>query len=178
MARKIDLDYVLKHFEYDEITGDIKRIVKVKGSRGVGRKVGRIHSVKYLSGGVEVSKKYKRITVNGSNVYAHRVAWVLMTKEQPPSEIDHIDGDGTNNSWSNLRGSDRAINMKNQKKHSDSKFPTMGISLRKDSGKYRARIMVDGKSISLGSFDNYKDAEKARIDALAKYGFHENHGAN
>lgn len=41
---------------------------------------------------------------------------------------------------------------------------------RTASGKYQARIFADGKQKYLGSFETYKDAVNARLEAEAKYG--------
>lgn len=48
--------------------------------------------------------------------YAHRLAFVLMGLEIPPV-VDHIDGDGHNNKWVNLRPSTPKLNARNQPKH-------------------------------------------------------------
>jgi HNH endonuclease len=44
---------------------------------------------------------------DGSNGYskhfAHRVAWLWMTGEWPVAEIEHKDGNRSNNRWGNLR---------------------------------------------------------------------------
>ncbi len=93
-----------------------------------------------------------------------------MTKEQP-KEIDHIDGNGLNNKWSNLRSVSHSINAKNQKKHKNNTSGNSGVTFRKDSNKWRARIMVNDKSISLGTFLKKEDALSARIEAENKYYF-------
>jgi hypothetical protein len=43
------------------------------------------------------------------------------------------------------------------------------------SGKYRARIMVNGKSINLGHWDTVEEAVLAREAAKKLHNFHENH---
>ncbi len=50
----------------------------------------------------------------GKCYLAHRCIWKLMTGEDPGKlEIDHINGDRTDNSWSNLRLATRQQNMSN-----------------------------------------------------------------
>jgi hypothetical protein len=38
-----------------------------------------------------------------------------------------------------------------------------------DHGRYRARIMVSGKSIAIGTYDTFDEAKQARLDAEATY---------
>ena len=45
-------------------------------------------------------------------VLAHRVIWKLMTGEEP-KEIDHIDGNRSNNKWQNLRSVTASDNRRN-----------------------------------------------------------------
>ena len=40
---------------------------------------------------------YKRITVGGRRIFAHTVAFVLVTKRMPVDRVDHKDGNGENN---------------------------------------------------------------------------------
>lgn len=94
-----------------------------------------------------------------------------MTGEQPIN-IDHIDGNGLNNKWSNLRSVSHSVNGKNQKKHKTNTSGVSGVYYRKDSNRWRARIMVDDKAISLGTFKNKDDAIAARKEAEIKHNFY------
>lgn len=56
-----------------------------------------------VRGGVD-SRGQRQMSVNrGGSVLLHRLAWTIMTGEEPPSMIIHRDGDKTNNRWDNLR---------------------------------------------------------------------------
>lgn len=57
----------------------------------------------------------------------------------------------------------------NRKLFKNSSTGRSGVYYRKDSGRWRAKISVDGKTISLGSFDTYEDAVEARENAELKY---------
>lgn len=48
-------------------------------------------------------KGYLNLTLDGVHYRAARVIWKLITWEEPPRIIDHIDRDKLNNRWSNLR---------------------------------------------------------------------------
>lgn len=104
----------------------------------------------------------------------HRVCYILMTGKNPDL-IDHIDGDGTNNKWSNIRSVSNGENLKNQRRRKDNKTGFTGV-VDNGNGKYRAEIQVNYKKIRLGIYDKIKDAIEAREKANIKYGFHPNHG--
>lgn len=118
---------------------------------------------------------YKEGTIGSSPYLAHRVIWFLMT-ETWPNQIDHINGDKSDNRWVNLRNVCQQENGMNQKRSSLSTSGRTGVNYHKPSKRWRAIIKVNGKRIHLGSFRTFSDAVKCREDAEIKYGFHENHG--
>ena len=91
-------------------------------------------------------------------------------------QVDHINHDRTDNRIENLRLVNANENGKNQKASVRNKSGVVGVSWKKSKNKWHSQIMVNGKQIHLGFFDNIDEAKKARIDAERKYGFHENHG--
>lgn len=167
MSIHIDPILVRKCFDYSPETGVLTRVatLETRGRKPKGRRVHVAHG----------GKKYYKHGVFNLNVYEHRIIWIWMTGEQPDT-IDHIDGNGLNNKWSNLRSVKFSDNGKNQKKHLTNTSGYAGVSYRKDSGKWRARLMVDGKSISFGAFPTAEAAHEARLQAVNTYGFNSNHG--
>lgn len=164
--KKIDYDFVVKEFEYNPDTGELL-VSRPRGRGGrykKGDKVGSIH----VCGPKNSKRTYLRTAINGSYFYVHRIIWVMMKGEQPIN-IDHIDGDGLNNKWSNLRSVTSSENGKNQKIHTTNTSGKSGVTYRKESGKWRARILVDGKMISLGNFYCKTDAVNKRLEAEKKY---------
>lgn len=82
--------------------------------------------------------------------------------------VDHIDGDGLNNCLCNLRVCSSHQNQWNASKYRkpcSSQFK--GVSLHR--GRWVARLMVFGKRISVGSFDNELDAAIAWNEAAKVY---------
>lgn len=59
---------------------------------------------------------YIQVTYKKGTAPAHRIAWVLMTGEQP-DYIDHINGARHDNRWSNLRSGTLSDNMRNKAFH-------------------------------------------------------------
>ena len=107
---------------------------------------------------------YIRFSLLGKQQYAHRLAWLYMTGEWC-DEIDHKDGWGINNSWSNLRRATHSQNLGNC-----DGYPTRGVE--RHGRKYRARIEVRGVRVELGSY-NTEDEARAAYRAGAEKHFGE-----
>lgn len=110
------------------------------------------------------------------DLYAHRVAWVLMTGKWPDGEIDHDNGIRTDNRWVNLKDVTSVQNGRNQGIKSSNTSGYTGVSWHASSRKWRASIRVDGKLISLGDYQHKIDAICVRRAAEIKYNFHAQHG--
>jgi hypothetical protein len=84
--------------------------------------------------------------------------------------VDHIDGDGLNNTTENLRIVTMAQNNMNTRSNSRNATGVHGVSLdRKRTKKYRACINYNGKTVYLGRFETVEQAEMARILGKKKY---------
>lgn len=108
--------------------------------------------------------------------YAHRVIWALVHGEWPVADVDHINGDRSDNRLANLRAVSHVENTRNQKSRVNNTSGISGVTWNKSKSKWQAQISVGGRLIYLGRFDNIVDAAQARREAQRKYGFHENHG--
>lgn len=91
-------------------------------------------------------------------------------------QIDHINGDTSDNRAVNLREVTNQDNHKNMKRHKGNKSGHTGVYWNTAVHKWQAYIAVDGKQKYLGIYDDVKDAAKVRKEAEIKYGFHKNHG--
>jgi hypothetical protein len=74
------------------------------------------------------------------------------------AEPDHINRNGLDNQRGNLRPSTSAQNKYNARKRKVSISPYKGVTLDRERGKWRARIVIDGRQISLGYFDTQEQA--------------------
>jgi hypothetical protein len=101
----------------------------------------------------------------GNAFQGSRIAWLIMTGSWPSREVDHEDGDQSNNKWSNLRLATHGQNCQNQKLRKDNSLGMKGVYPR-ENGKFRAAISFEGKKYNLGTFDSAEDA-KASYDAAA-----------
>lgn len=119
---------------------------------------------------------YCRIYILGKFYKAHRLAFLYMTGQFPTDEVDHINGDGTDNRWCNLRDVDHKQNGKNLRIKSNNSSGLHGVSWSDSRRKWRTRIFVDHKEIFIGRYDNLLEAACVRKSAELEHGFHINHG--
>jgi hypothetical protein len=118
---------------------------------------------------------YYRGPIFGKYFRAHRVAWAIETGDWPP-QIDHINGDRSDNRFVNLRASDYAQNSKNKGLNRNNTSGVLGVYWSNKDKRWVAQIMADGKCTVLGRFFTLEEAASARAAANVKYGFSENHG--
>jgi hypothetical protein len=157
------LETLENNFRYDEMSGVLYRKYKnIETTTTKNRKTG-----------------YYWVGFNYKKYASHRIIWKLYYKKDVPCdmEIDHINGDKSDNRVSNLRLVTMNQNMMNKKKYSSNQSGIVGVAKRSDTNSWRAQISVNGKAIKLGSFKTREEAINARLAAENKYGFHINHGA-
>lgn len=108
-----------------------------------------------------------RIGVDGRLYKAHRLAWLYVHGEWPTSEVDHKNGNPSDNRIDNLRDVGHGVNIQNQRRpQSNKKTGTkLGVSWRADCEKWYARIKVGGKEMPLGFFDTEDEAHAAYVKA-------------
>jgi len=90
------------------------------------------------------------------NIYMHRLILGF-----PEDDIDHIDGNGLNNTKSNLREVNQRINQSNRKYHRDGKL--VGCSYDKTRDKWFANIRINGKTKYLGRYDTEQEAHNVYL---------------
>lgn len=104
---------------------------------------------------------YIVIRILGKLYYAHRLAWLCVNGYFPIQEIDHIDCNKKNNSFSNLRLGTHAQNSRNGTRRKNNLSGFKGVSWNKYGHKWQAHIMVCGKSMYLGLFKKREEAAQA-----------------
>lgn len=146
-------EQIKKLLHYNPSTGVFTRITPARGI-----------AVGDIAGSTE-RDGYVRVRIYPFHYPAHRLAWVYMNGEWPDKEIDHIDGNRSNNAIHNLRLATRSENKQNTKKApKGSKSGLLGARATKD-GKFVSGIMVNGVVRHLGTFSTAIDAHHAYMNA-------------
>lgn len=100
-------------------------------------------------------------------LYVHRLAWLYVHGEWPTEQIDHINQNPVDNRIANLRPADKSQNVQNiDAAYGSSGYRGVSFDSRcGDGNSWRARIMVDGKSHSLGYYATAEEAHDAYLAA-------------
>src|SRR5881392_2369022 len=97
-------------FTYNPRTG----ILRWKISRSNRIKVGQVAgSVQTNHKGKLYERQYLHVNVGGRFLFVHRIIYQMVRGHAVPKrkQIDHRNGDGTDNRWKNLRVASRSQNM-------------------------------------------------------------------
>ena len=96
--------------------------------------------------------KSQQISYKRQMYLVHRIIWFYITGEDPGDlEIDHIDGDPSNNRADNLRIATRSQNEWNK---------PLGRGYVKIKGRFYAKIRHKGETLSLGGYATPEEATK------------------
>jgi hypothetical protein len=113
---------------------------------------------------------YIEVRIDGQSYRGHRLAWMLMTGQPWPKEIDHINCDASDNRWSNLRAATRSQNNANRKTYAKSGFK--GVVKHVDGKKWCAFISGE----YLGIYETpeqahaaYREIAKQRFGDFARF---------
>lgn len=161
----IPVAYVRECLSYDPETGVLRRLQRPRehfttdrawntwNARYAGKAAGTAYGGGYLAVGLKFGHK--------RNVQAHRVAHALMTGGWPECEIDHHDGNPSNNRWDNLRPATRGEQCQNTSRNT-------GAFWDKARGKWQAAIGLNYRSRYLGRFGTPEEAHAAYLEAKAR----------
>lgn len=158
LKSKLTAARVRELFHYDPDTGVLTRRVSVGGGNYAGD----------VAGG-KTPYGYLQVWVDGYMYLVHRIIWRHVTGAWPDPFIDHRDGDGINNRWSNLREATHAQNHQNLAIRATNKSGFPGVSWDASRGKWKAQITLNRRNRCIGRFDSPEAAgqayraEKARL---------------
>lgn len=113
---------------------------------------------------------------DGTKQYLHRLIWEMhFGPIKADKEIDHINGNRSDNRIENLRLVTRSLNLKNKRVLRSNATGHRGVT-KTSTGNFVARLYDQGKTIRLGIFQTAESAGMARKQAEPQYGYHANHG--
>ena len=143
----ITYENIARLLTYNSKTGVLRWLVNANSSI-------RAYSV----AGCNKHKGYIRVKIMKRLYAAHHLAWVLHYGTWPTKNLDHINGDRSDNRIRNLREANRSQQCWNSIGRSKLGFPK-GVSTCHN--RYKAQIEIDGRTIYLGVYDTPDEAHAA-----------------
>lgn len=119
---------------------------------------------KFNEAGGQRANGYIYIGLNDEIIAAHRLAWVYMHGDIPEGmEVDHIDGDPSNNTIANLRLATSSQQKMNKRVQSNNRSGLKGAYYHAchKGKKWRSQIKVGSRLIFLGYFHTAEEAHAA-----------------
>jgi hypothetical protein len=155
-------DDVRRTFTYDN---GVLRWKVAHGQRG---QVGAIAGSKGLEGYVKV-KWNRRMYQAHRLIFAFHHSWL-------PEEVDHINGDRSDNRIENLRAATKSLNQRNAKRRADNRSGVKGVCWCERDQRWIATVYRNRKIIYQRYFRDLTDAaqavQKAREDAHGEFARH------
>lgn len=102
---------------------------------------------------------YTIIKFEGELIYAHRIVF-LIHHGCIPEEIDHINGEKSDNRIENLRASDKYKNRHNARISVRNKSGVKGVSWCKKTNKWLASVTYMGERHVVGRFSDIENASR------------------
>jgi hypothetical protein len=168
-----DAEYLHQCFSYDPATGELtwkrrpRSHFRTDGEhkrwngRYANKPAGRVTPYGYMY--VSIKKRPSAI---------HRIAWIMMTGEDPPNEIDHINRAPADNRLANLRLATPGENSSNKRMYKNNTSGFTGVVQKASPSHprpYAARIRVSGELIWLGRFSTPEEAYAVYTKATRHY---------
>jgi hypothetical protein len=154
----ISAEEIRRIIRYDPLTGKVYRLIRNGHVLAVPEEIRPTRK-----GNVS----YVYIHLHGHEHSGHRVIWKYMTGEWPVGFVDHINLDGTDNRWANLREATKSQNGANRRIAKHNKIGWKGVRERR--GRYRAEITFQGHTHQLGTFDTTAEAHAAYLSAAKRF---------
>lgn len=182
MEKDLDAKILPKLLRYDPLTGLLYWLPRdqsmFKGTRSWAAKAWNSQwaGKQAFTAVKEEDNRYYIGAIFGDLYRASRVIWALHHGKWPEHHLDHINGDTLDNRLENLRDVPNMVNHRNETMSKNNTSGFNGVYWDKQTGKWRAMIKVNFRTIQLGRFVNFDDAVAARKAANVTYGFTERHG--
>lgn len=145
-----------KYFKYNPITGTLTWI-NAQGPR-------KSFLMEKKEAGSFGHRRSRNVKLHDKSYRIHRVIWAIVHGKWPKDQIDHINGDPSDNRIENLRVVSNRENCSNRYIHRHGHL--VGTHLRKDTGKWTSKITIGKKVLNLGCYLTAQEAHLAYKKAL------------
>lgn len=169
----------MEYFNYNPATGEFLLKERPASEFSPARYASHLKSVGKPAGSYN-RDGYRKLVIDRAVHSAHRIAWLITYGEwieYPAFEIDHINGDRTDNRLCNLRKVSKSDNQRNAGKRRNNTSGVHGVNWKPlydgkpGSGRWVARIWNGPRHVYLGSFKTINEAGIARKAAERVLGF-------
>lgn len=147
-------EFLQNIFHYED--GKLFRKKQVDGNILIGKLAGRKNHA------------YRMVYIKGKEYMEHRIIFMFHYGYFPP-EVDHIDGNKTNNKIENLRHATHAENLRNQKLRTCNTSGVKNVGWAKREQRWRVRLTVNGKDKHVGYFKDRELADLVAMEACDLY---------
>jgi hypothetical protein len=112
------------------------------------------------------SSGHLQIKINKRCQLAHRLVWIYVYGVNPPSQIDHINGNKLDNRITNLREANSKLNAENRRAApvNNKTSGLLGVTWHKASKSWTAAIKTNGKRKHLGCFKTPEEAHLVYVN--------------
>lgn len=150
---RLTIERLKELLSYDPLTGVFTWRVNRPGPARRGSVAGNVNCL-----------GYRQITIDQKSYLAHRLAWFYQKGTWPLKHIDHENMNTDDNRAVNIREASKSDNSANTTVRSTNKLGVKGVG-KTPKGKYRARIVLNGKEKHIGNYDTPKLAAAAYAKA-------------
>lgn len=148
------IEYINNNFIY--LNGSFYRIKHNGNNQKIGSLVGGVNGSGYI-----------QTKIFGRKFKCHRLIWLLFNGEIPNGyEIDHINGNRSDNRLENLRLATRRQNQQNRVEHRNDHL--VGTTYCKKENKWYSHITINGKTKHIGIFETKELAHETYLKELEK----------
>lgn len=117
--------------------------------------------------GNKTNTGYMEAHILGKKVLQHRLAFFYMTGRWPAHQIDHKNMVRDDNRWVNLREATNGQNTYNRL--ASNRLGVKNVYYHPQSKKYNVKMIINGKTISFGYYDDVELAGLVAREARDKY---------
>jgi hypothetical protein len=172
----MNIDTLHKLFIYDAEAGELYWRERTPDMFNTGKRFSAERKCNHWNGrhankpaGCLCPDGYIKVRLSTRLYRAHQIIYAMAHGYWPPMDLDHKDGNRSNNTIANLRLATHSQNMANKRVHKSSRHGLKGVEKQSASSGYISRIMVHGKRIYLGAYPTVELAHAAYVEAAKKY---------